>query len=281
MGKSMSEELLEEVDPIAVAEAALGDEEFVAALRQINEARIEFCYFLASVFLYELTDEELERLAHLRYEDDGSLLAQGYAQMVEYLRHRHRATAQELRVDFARAFLGAGVYDRVLAPPYESVFTSKERLIMQDARDKALYYYRSEKLDLAESNNLPEDHLSYELQFIAKMIERTNESLRRHDVARVVELVDKQRSFFKFHQANWLPRFCQAMDQNCRTEFYHGVANLVRGYLQSEHELLDDMARELGIQTCVELRPGYVLSEEDEELMRLAEAAEAAAGKGE
>ena len=123
-------------------------EEIVAA----NEARAAFDRFLASLFLYELKDDQIERLAHLEFERDGSKVAQGYAQMVEYLRHRNRATAQTLAVDYAHTFLGAGTYDHVLAPPYESVFTSKQRLLMQDARDGALAYYRSEGVDLPADN---------------------------------------------------------------------------------------------------------------------------------
>ena len=79
---------------------------------------------------------------------DGSTIDEGLAVIREYLRHRHGGTRQELAVDYARVFLGAGSYDRILAPPYESVFTSEERILMQDARDGAVSYYRRGGLDL-------------------------------------------------------------------------------------------------------------------------------------
>ncbi len=243
---------------------AVGDAGFVEDVHAGNQARMAFCRFLASIYLHELTDEQLESLAHLQFEDDGSPLSSGYAMMVEYLRHRDRATAQELRVDYAHTFLGAGVYDHVLAPPYESVFTSKGQLLMQDSRDKAVAYYRSEGLDLPSDNTTPEDHLGFELQFVACLIERSDKALRESDGARFEDLVLKQRGFLKYHQENWLPAFCDAIDEHCQTDFYRGVAQLTRGYLLCEREVLDRLADALGLcADAPEVRPPWLLCEEE------------------
>ncbi len=256
------------------------DQGFVESVVEADEARAGFARFLASLFLYELTEEQVEQLAHLSFENDGSKVAQGYAQMVEYLRHRNRATKQELAVDYAHTFLGAGVYDHVLAPPYESVFTSKDRLLMQESRDGALAYYRSEGLDLPRDNSTPEDHLGFELQFVATLIERADEALRAGDAQRFRELVVKQRSFLKFHQENWLPEFCDAIDEFCQTDFYRGVANLVRGYMEIERSVLDEIASELGIEgEEAEIRSAWMdLPDEDEGCELCPAAAAAAAG---
>lgn len=246
------------------------DATFANEVMQINAIRAQYCRFLASLMLYEVTDDQIEQLAHLDYAKDGSVTAKGYGQIVEYLRHRSRSTRQDLAVDYARVFLGAGVYDHVLAPPYESVFTSEERLLMQDARDGALAYYRSEELDLPEDNNTPEDHLGFELQFIATMIDRSSEALQAGDDARFIELIQKQRGFLTYHQENWLPDFCDAIDEFCQTDFYHGVANLIRGYVESERGVLDDIAGELGIQDIDEIRsPWMELNAQDSAKMAL------------
>lgn len=241
------------------------DQGFVEDVVAAGGARAGFSRFLASLFLYELKEDEIESLAHIGFERDGSKVAQGYAQMVEYLRHRNRATRQELAVDYAHTFLGAGTYDHILAPPYESVFTSKQQLLMQEARDGALAYYRSEGMGLPCDNTTPEDHLGFELQFVAELIERSVAALQEGDDERFRELVIKQRSFLKFHQENWLPAFCDAIDEHCQTDFYRGVADLVRGYLEIEREVLDDMARKLGVEgEEVEIRSAWMGEAEDE-----------------
>ena len=104
----------------------------IQEMREANETRAAFCRFLASLYLYELTDEQIEAFAHIEIAGDGTAIDEGLRAIKEYLRHRHGGTRQELAVDYARVFLGAGSYDRILAPPYESVFTSEERILMQD-----------------------------------------------------------------------------------------------------------------------------------------------------
>ena len=158
------------------------------------------------------------------------------------MRHRDTGTRQELAVDYARVFLGAGQYDKITAPPYESVYTSEDHLLMQDARDGALKHYRAEGLDLPEENTTPEDHVGFEMQFMATLIERTADALAAGDGARFDELVRRQRSFFEEHLANWLPAFAGDIDRFCKTEFYHGIADLVRGLLEEERAVLDDLA---------------------------------------
>ncbi len=204
-------------------------------------ARADFYRFLASVFLYELTDEQIETVAAARFPQDGTQIGAGYARIAEYMRHRDLGTRQELAVDYAHTFLGAGNYNNLTAPPYESVYTSEERLLMQDARDGALRYYRAEGLDLPSDNTTPEDHIGFEMQFMATLIERMAAALEEGNVERFDGLVATQRGFFNDHLANWLPAFADDIDTFCRTDFYHGVADLVRGLLAEERAVLDDL----------------------------------------
>ena len=48
-----------------------------------------------------------------------------------------------------RAFIGHGIDAYSAAYPFESVYTSPKRLMMQEARDEVLAVYRSEGLDLS------------------------------------------------------------------------------------------------------------------------------------
>lgn len=77
-------------------------------MREANETRAAFCRFLASLYLYELTDEQIEAFAHIEVAGDGTPIDEGLRTIKEYLRHRHGGTRQELAVDYARVFLGAG-----------------------------------------------------------------------------------------------------------------------------------------------------------------------------
>lgn len=205
-------------------------------------ARASFYRFLASVFLHELTDRQIEAIATTRFPHDGSTITQGYELIAEYLKHRDTGTRQQLAVDYAHVFLGAGSYDRLTAPPYESVYTSEENLLMQDARDGALAYYRAEYLDLPAENTTPEDHVGYEMQFMATLVERTHEALLSGEDQRFAPLISVQNSFFNEHLAHWLPMFANDIDKHCKTGFYHGIALLVCGLLEVERPIIDELA---------------------------------------
>jgi len=187
----------------------------------------------------------------------------GLAAMKEYLRHRHGGTRQELAVDYARVFLGAGNYDRITAPPYESVFTSEERILMQDARYGALCYYRRAGLDLPADNTTPEDHLGFELQFAAALCDRAKEAIAAGDGRALQEAVALGYSFFAFHQRNWLPQLCDAVDEWAQTDFYRQLAAVTRGYVDTEAAYFEAAASLLGLgeEPC-EVKPAWASGEE-------------------
>ncbi len=243
---------------LIVLESAVAQE-----MREANETRAAFCRFLASLYLYELTDEQIEAFAHIEVAGDGALIDEGLRTIKEYLRHRHGGTRQELAVDYARVFLGAGSYDRILAPPYESVFTSEERILMQDARDGAVTYYRRAGLDLPADNTTPEDHLGFELQFAAALADNANEALAADDGETFAEVVSLARSFFVHHQQNWLPALCEAIDEFAETDFYRGVAQMTRGYVESESSFFDEVTSVLSLGDEVdEILPAWDVADE-------------------
>ena len=204
--------------------------------------RAGFYSFLAGVYLWEPTSEQIEAMAAANFPAGEDAFGRGYALIVDYLRHRDTGTRQEIAVDYAHTFLGAGNYDKLMAPPYESVYTSEEHLLMQDARDGALSFYRSEGLDLPAENTTPEDHIGFEMQFMAKLIDRSCDALSAGDHAEFARLVRVQREFYVQHLANWLPAFIGDIERHCKTDYYRGVAQLTRAFLAEEKEQLEGLA---------------------------------------
>ena len=204
--------------------------------------RAGFYRFLAGVFLWEPTSEQIETMAATAFPTGDDAFGRGYALIAEYLHHRDTGTRQQIAVDYAHTFLGAGNYDKLMAPPYESVYTSEEHLLMQDARDGALSFYRSEGLDLPEENTTPEDHIGFEMQFMAKLVERACQSLEAGDESEFARLVRVQREFYAQHLANWLPAFIADIERHCKTDYYRGMAQLARAFLAEEKEQLEGLA---------------------------------------
>lgn len=206
--------------------------------------RAGFYRFLAGVYLWEPKDAQIEAMASAGFPVGDDAFGRGYALIAEYLRHRDTGTRQQIAVDYAHTFLGAGNYDKLMAPPYESVYTSEEHLLMQDARDGALSFYRSEGLDLPEENTTPEDHIGFEMQFMATLVERACEALVAGEEGEFARLVRVQREFYAQHLANWLPAFVADIERHCKTDYYRGMAQLTRAFLAEEDEQLKALASE-------------------------------------
>ena len=185
--------------------------------------------------------EALAGEAALASDDAG--LAAGFAALQADLAGCDEDALEQLAVVFDRAFFGMGPRTAQKAFPYESVYTSEEHLLMQDARDSAVAFYLGEELGLPADNTTPEDHLSFEFQFMAKLVERASAALEAGDEARYAELCAKQRAFFDEHLANWVPRLCADVRAYAQTAFYRGVADITEGFLQLEDQMIGQSAQ--------------------------------------
>lgn len=203
------------------------------------EARSAFYRFLASVYLKELTEDQIAAIGAMEVPEDTSLSA-GYGLMKDCITHYppELNIRQNLAVDYASTFLGAGHYEKLIAPPYESVFMSPAHILMQEPRDEVVKAYASEGVRIDPSDDTPEDHMGFELQFMAELLERQIAALQSEDDSEARRLGEVLQAFLQDHLAKWTPLLCSAVDEHARTDFYRGVSSLTRNFIQDEVVLL-------------------------------------------
>ena len=145
-----------------------------------------------------------------------------------------QSSYEDVRVDYARLFANAGA-DSV--HPYESVYLSPDKLLMQDERDAVLAAYLAESYAVDESLHLPEDHAAFELAFMACLCEREDQA-QADEASR---LSGVQAAFLREHVLRWIPQLCADIEARAQTGLYREVARLCREFLSEE-------ARTLGIE---------------------------------
>ncbi len=93
---------------------------------------------LSSLFAREVTVELLARLRVAKYpaSTGNDRLDRGYRELCRYLNGSWERTRGELAVDYFRTFIGNTQDVEQVAFPYESVYTSPDHLLMQDARHR-------------------------------------------------------------------------------------------------------------------------------------------------
>lgn len=252
------------------------DAENSVGLREFFENARDFYALLSSIFYLELTEEQIDGLAEsgFSFPDDGSEMGDACAALRRYLARRGPSARQDLAVDYARIFLAAGVYEGETAVPYESVFTSPEGLMMQDARDEVVRVYRRCGLKVPRDLNVPEDHLAFELEFMGRLSGRIAEALavgedavcevaepadaareaaEPADAAREVAepenaalevagaLMAEQLRFIDEHLLNWMPDLVRRVESFARLPFYPAMMAVAQSYLRENRAVLEEV----------------------------------------
>ncbi len=225
-----------------------GMDERTAGMLDALEGRAAFYDLLAALYYRPMTVEQIDNLANMdlsAYADVNDLFAEGLNDMERYLRKRNTGTRQELAVDFTAAFAGTSSWKGKYAVPYESVFTSEEGLMYQEAYHEVYRAYRENHVAKQEGYDFPDDHLSFMCEFLAVLSHRAQDALRMGDEKTALDQVRVSREFLDAHVLSWFDDFQELALHLLKTRFYRGFLKVSKGFFLFDATLLDDLADEL------------------------------------
>lgn len=224
----------------------LTQQELFAALAEANRKRAAVYGLLSRIYRVEMNQEFLDELKGMRFpaKTGNELVDEGYRMMATYLASAWENTALELAIDYVQTFIGNGVNSFAAAYPFESVYTSEKRLMMQEARDQVLTLYREHGLEKQESWHDGEDHIALEMEFMQVLANRAADALEQGNEAEAVKLMETQEQFVKLHLGLWTPAFTVDMREYAKTDFYQALARLTDGFLETEQEFFDSVLAE-------------------------------------
>lgn len=216
-----------------------------ASLTELMEMRARTYGMLARLFRKEVDRDALTELQGMRFPTatGNELVDTGYRMLYDYLKLAWDDSVRELAIDFVRTFIGHGVNGYSAAYPFESVYTSERRLMMQEARAEVLATLRENNLKRGNWTE-GEDHVALELEFMQRMSLRCKEELERGDEEAAAKSVETQLKFAQEHLLNWLPMLVGDMEKFSQTKFYQGLGKLTLGYVEEDVALLDEMLDE-------------------------------------
>ena len=146
---------------------------------------------------------------------------------------------EELQLDYDALFNVPGLK---LTFPYESCYTHRNidgtygRLWQEPAQEMHRILGEWE-IVFAEGWDLIPDHVAIELFFMAELCRRTSLAQEVEDQKRLQEW---QVEFFQAHLNSWMLEFVNVLEMKADTDFYRGIAYLLRGFLEEEKEGLSD-----------------------------------------
>jgi TorA maturation chaperone TorD len=124
--------------------------------------------------------------------------------------------------DYTRLFIGPY---RLPCPPWESVYTSQKKMMMQDAADEAKRAYADFGVAVDEPTVMP-DHIGAELNFLSLVFQRASEENGKTPRSGGIA-----ETFLHEHLLKWVPRFTRDMEEAAETILYKALARSTRQML--------------------------------------------------
>lgn len=231
----MAEEIMETTDAA-----------FLGELGAICTRRAATYNLLARLYRKEVDQELLTELCGMRFPaSTGSAKTdEGYRLLAGYLGKVWDNTLLELAKDYVNVFVGVTNQADGAAFPFESVYTSEHRLLMQEARDEVLAIYRAYGLDKTSDWREGEDHIALELEFMGVLCSRAAEELAKGQLEAATQTFATQKNFMFDHLGAWAPMLTSDMRHFAKTDFYRGLAAITDGYLETEVVFLAEIVEE-------------------------------------
>jgi TorA maturation chaperone TorD len=133
---------------------------------------------------------------------------------------------EALRDDYTRLFIGP---DKVLAPPWESVFVKEGRMIFTETTLQVRNWYRKFGLVSEKLYKEPDDHISLEFMFLTHLAGQTILAIEAGSLENSNHYLAAQKEFCEDHLSRWAVVFFDQLYDYARTDFFRGLARLGKG----------------------------------------------------
>ena len=204
-------------------------------LLQELEAYAAACDVCASLLIQSPTDESLAQLAPLKdlltEEPFISISADAAAQMAQALgeyQENPEEVLSELRQDYTFLFYMVSLSK---SSPFESVYVSEDRTMCGPALLAVRDVYHQWGVKLPEDAASLEDHMGYELSFVAHLLGVAMDHLEQD------ESCDKElealSTFISEHINAYADDYFDHAEKAARTDFYRGVMTLSHDLVRS------------------------------------------------
>ncbi|QUH19923.1 TorD/DmsD family molecular chaperone [Alkaliphilus sp. B6464] len=204
--------------------------------------------FLAKYFYKEPDFKALEKLMENNLFQTLKELGEdheGIKILADFIHKSPKLSDEEklsIKRQYETLFYGPG---HLPAPPWESVYRSDERIILDEHTLAVREFYRKWGVKLSEEDKQPDDHIGLELEFISILNKRTIEALEESDIEKAKEILNGQKTFLEKHLLIWIDEFCGMLKDNVNIDLYKGMALFTPYYLKMDRHILEELITQI------------------------------------
>lgn len=196
-------------------------------------------------YLTHFIEENLIEL--LPFAEDSNNIQAGVKDIKTYLSTHdvlnNEEDYQNLHWDYTRMFIGP--FD-IPAPPWESVYVRKDQLLFQSNTMQVRRLYENFGYEIKDKNIEAEDHIGLELDFMFHLNQLSIEAIEEDTIkttSNLSYLIAEQQRFLKTHLLAFVPDFSKDIIEHADTMFYSGMAKILKGYLELDSDLLQQLIK--------------------------------------
>ena len=146
--------------------------------------------------------------------------------------------AEAAKMEYTRLFLGP---DKLIAPPWESCYTSKERALFQESTLHVRSWYQQYSYVPAGYPTHPDDHISLMMHFLALTTERAKACLEQDLLCGYKSLLEGQKLFEKNHILNWMDAYCADMDKSETKLLYPQLVRAMAAFIAYDQQAISEL----------------------------------------
>jgi TorA maturation chaperone TorD len=199
------------------------------------------CAFFSRLFLDGPDPGFLRRLREERLLEDWPLpidtpeARQGLSLMAAFIAGLDPVRQASAACDFSELF----VCSEHPVALWESVWTSRERLLFEQPAVEVRRTYAASGLEIAGAGRVPDDHLGLELAFLGCLLGRAAQAAKQGDEPESRRLAEEVRTFLGLHPGRWAGDCLREIERRAATDYFRGASRLCRATLDSLAGLLE------------------------------------------
>lgn len=146
-----------------------------------------------------------------------------------------KGAVSELECEFARLFLGPGPH----ISPHQSVYSlngTGKGLLWGEITSEVKKFIEYCGLNFSQDFRGIPDHLSIELGFMGRLIDKELELRSKNDHENVVHCLKVEKHFLQKHLLNWVPKFCEDVIAKAELSFYKEISKFLKDFINSEND---------------------------------------------
>lgn len=219
-------------------------------LASLLAQRYSYYDLLRRIFLWQMPQglfAELVEAAKREQDDDDSVSSHDAALrsvLKQVAASDVPAVYRDIQIEYTRLFLGPR---HLPAPPYESVYRSPQKLMMQDVTMDVRAFYRNNGFCVAQFGQEPDDCIGIELEFMCALSKQSVQALTSQDCDQLATLVSAQHEFCELHLSRWVPQFCGDIVRDTKSEFWKAMAVFTQSFLAQDSADLNQLMHQLEV----------------------------------